>query len=145
MASSGSRLDGISLRGSRLFSICAQPVSGFGEGQAVVSVGGRQGVINEHGQFIVFPEFDSIGQMADGCRVVTIAANVWFLDRAGRSVGKSRFRACEPFHHGVARVNVGGRRLLDGNVEGGVWGVLSRDGHLLWPSSRSREDRAIEP
>ena len=55
-----------------------------------------------------------------------------FVNRWWKLVIEPKYDDAEPFEGGLARVNIGAGRTIDGTVVGGKWGYIDRDGHWIW-------------
>lgn len=84
--------------------------------------------------------------LAEGMRAVAIGKDVLssdgfsshgrkygFVNRWGNVVIEPVFDYVESFSNGLARVNVGGGRTIDGEIVGGKWGYVDRTGRRIWP------------
>lgn len=55
-----------------------------------------------------------------------------YADSLGKIVIPPAYDDAEPFRNGLARVNIGGYRTLDGTQIGGKWGYIDRHGQWIW-------------
>jgi hypothetical protein len=95
----------------------------FEENLARVVVDGKQGLIDEKGNYVVKPEFDEISSsFTEGFAAVRMKGKWGFIDRTGKVVTKPRFDEVENFSDGMALV-------YDG--ESGLRGFINATGKLI--------------
>jgi hypothetical protein len=94
--------------------------------------------VTRGGDFVVHPSLNEYqpGQLvvSEGMAIVLCRNNkIGYVDATGRMAIVPRFDAAEPFRHGLARVNLGGRYRIDGEYwHGGKWGYISKAGKWIW-------------
>ena len=91
----------------------------FSEGRAVVNVGGRYGVIDRQGNFIINPRFDGAAPLCDGIAAVRIDDAWGAIDRNGWLFRPSR---------GAPFCFDGPLALTLLEPRGSQWGYIDRDG-----------------
>lgn len=92
-------------------------VTTFREGRAGACVDGKYGLIDTHGVFVVKPEYDLIGVLAEN-RVRVQAGGKWgLLDRFGNQIVECLFDEIRSFDGGIAPARIGNKA-----------GFIERDG-----------------
>ncbi|WP_258525698.1 WG repeat-containing protein [Paenibacillus sp. YN15] len=100
-------------------------------GLAVVSKGGKNGIINTGGQFVVEPRFDSIGEFSEGRAVVSDDKGAYVIDEQGRRVTPPDkvYTYIQPYSDGRALFYLSSP---EGNA---AYGYLDRDGAEVIPAT----------
>jgi len=96
------------------------------------------GFITRNGRLVVHPSLDKHqpGELvvSEG-RTAVWGSNkkIGYVDTQGRMIIEPQFDAAEPFRYGLARVNLGGRYLIDREYwHGGKWGYIDKTGKWIW-------------
>ncbi len=101
-----------------------EEVWGFSEGLAVVRVGGKDGYINENGEWTISPRFDYAGKVLNGFSCIKDAGRWGIINTKGDLIGDRYFDEVTAFKDGKSWV-----RSKD---EGGS---LDAKGNLAWVRS----------
>ena len=114
----------------------------FKEGRSIVqALDGKYGVIDNEGQFVVDPIYDSL-EMAyfEGLLSVRVNNKWGFLDLNGTIAIAPEYDAVRFFQQGLAAANVGGKRIvkknqfsIHGSFDGGLWGYIDKAGKVVIP------------
>jgi hypothetical protein len=91
----------------------------FHEGAAPVQVGGRWGLIDHQGNWIVKPTYDQVGPGGEGLFPFQQDGKWGYVEASGTQRVGARYEEAKPFDDGVAPVKLGG-----------LWGLLKPDGSL---------------
>jgi hypothetical protein len=65
---------------------------------------GKWGYVDEHGQFVIPPQFDWAGPYFEGLAAIEVDHKFGYIDSKGRFVVQPKYFEAEPFHDGVALV-----------------------------------------
>ena len=88
------------------------------------------GFINQAGQFVIDPEFDTAHPFSDGLAGIRLGKKWGYIDRKGVVIIPPRFAEVTPFYRGLARV----RMFTDEGLRGGKWGCINKKGEFVVPA-----------
>lgn len=86
----------------------------------------KYGFINQAGQFVIDPEFDTAHNFSEGMAGVRLGNGSGYIDRKGVVVIPPRFAEVTGFYRGLARV-----RMFDERGRRGKWGCINKKGEFV--------------
>ena len=110
-----------------------QAVQEFRNGRAWVREGGKWGIIDTNGQFVLPPRFAAVDWQGtvNGCTWVSDSGSLWgLIDDRGKYLIRPQFEQMDASRGGLTMV-----------MSGGCWGLVNRDGEMRVPTVYDR----IEP
>ena len=127
-------------RGAHCWNRRFKAAASFSEGLAAIVQDEKVGFVDEAGTVVIRPTFEESGRFREGVCSVRIGDYWSYINSSGSLIGnlqgiRTDWNDCEEFHHGLARVHIGGRFrvTLDGpsRWEGGTWYYVNNIGEIL--------------
>jgi hypothetical protein len=87
--------------------------------------GGKWGFIDEQGNVVAEPAFDTVKEFSEGRAAVAIQDRWGYIDHKGKMVIEPRFKDAESFYEGLAYVDFGKQ----------ITGYIDVDGNPVWRSN----------
>lgn len=118
----------INENGTFLIEACYDWAEDFQEnGLAVVTIDDLLGIINQEGEYVVTPQYKSIGGFAEGRAIASDAKNMLLIDEKGKVVFKTK-----DYVGGMQ----GGRSLFskEDETNGVLYGFIDKDGVIVIPA-----------
>lgn len=90
------------------------------------------GLKDDKGNIVLAPEYDLIGDFAEGLAYVMKDDKVGYINKKGEIVIPIQYDLAFSFSDGMAAVNKGGKWVLN-SFQGGKWGFIDKTGKLRIP------------
>jgi hypothetical protein len=78
----------------------------FSDGMAMFQHGESWGFVNETGETVIEPQYDSVEQFSEGLACVRLGMKKGFIDKQGNIVIKPQYDNARPFSEGLAPVRL---------------------------------------
>lgn len=106
----------------------------------------KWGFIDETGQIVIAPQFESAHGFSDERALVSVGGQPRYLDTSGRFIKTPPFEHGGSFSEGLAPINVGQKRMPTVGIitEPGRWGYIDKSGALALPMKFQLADEFSE-
>ena len=115
-------------------------VGPFEEGLTLL-IGRKRGFIDKAGRMVIdlkdyMETYGTLsfhlGGFSEGLAALGFGYKWGYIDKTGTIVIEPKFDRADSFSEGLAKVNIDGKKIEYGRIEGGKWGYIDKTGKYVW-------------